>query len=47
MDARDLPTNASPAARRLTRLARLVLAALIAWALWVGYGALLSGGRVH
>jgi len=47
MDARNLPSNSARAARRRMHAAASLLAMLIAWALWRGYGALLSGGHVH
>ena len=47
MDARDLPSLQSLKARRLARIAVLVLAAMLALGLWSGYGALLSGGDVR
>jgi hypothetical protein len=47
MDARDLPSISSPAARRLARAVASVLAMTIAWGLWQGYGALLSSSHVH
>jgi hypothetical protein len=50
MDARD--ENLRPHRARLARLATGVLAALLAWGLWQGYGAwilgvLLAGAGAH
>jgi len=47
MDARELPPQQSVGLRRLTRVAAVVLAALLMLAVWSGYGALLSGGHVR
>jgi hypothetical protein len=47
MDARNLPRRQTPAFVRLARGAAVVLATLLALAVWTGYGALLRGGHVH
>lgn len=41
MDARD--ENLLPHRTRLTRVATSVLAALLAWGLWEGYGTWIAG----
>jgi len=47
MDARDLPSASSPAARRARHAVMFVLAMTVAWGLWQGYGVLLTGSHVH
>ncbi|MEO8062030.1 MAG: hypothetical protein ABI821_04705 [Pseudomonadota bacterium] len=47
MDARDLSSRPTPVSRHLARIAVFVLAAMIALALWRGYGVLLLGNHVH
>jgi hypothetical protein len=47
MDARNLASISARAAHRRTHAAAGLLAVMIAWALWRGYGALLWGGHVH
>ena len=47
MDARELPPQQSLEARRIARIAAVILAALLALGVWTGYGALLSGGHVR
>jgi len=47
MDAREFPSTSWRGSRRLAHAAVFILAVLNAWALWRGYGGLLSFGHVH
>ena len=47
MDARNFPSTTARRCARLASLAAAILAAMIGWALWSGYGGLLPGGHVH
>jgi hypothetical protein len=47
MNACEIPSTSSRRFRHLAHAAVFILAVLIAWALWRGYGGLLSGDHVH